>query len=544
MPINSLPNELLSNIFLDATSEDLCDEIFFEEFPFPKYLTSEFRAFRSVCSRWNSVLVNDPRQWDVLLVYGVPFLNVFHLPTSRARARPLRIVIKTNRKQFESQSWMPCLASLLKPSLARCSGIYLEMDVEDMQCTLQEWSDTPAPLLKSICFRALSDRTDITSPLTLFAGHMPSLKRLMLSGVNLDWDACGIPFDRLELFRVESRKGGHAEPHSALDNVVAKAKSLQKLTMKWPTAPMSLPLPFVSESIRKITLSSAYMNVGRQLTGLEGSLPRLISLSIHGKITFEERIEPFLDFLEGMKCLHRFTFTASSEDFPTLDGLLALRHRKHGLKNLREMHVRLDLWIPEFAFVILQSFPLQSLHTLRITRSELNDQSWNSWMGDIEKVLPLSARMRHSSGPFGALRHLTFDILEPETLSFILQVSPHLESLQVTDMLYDEETEEEVLYYLTNMHATSAGPYCPNLTHVWFRMDEPWPEDDDEDDKRILSFDENHAAWLAKRAPFDVELRKARKLGAQRGLCKELEEWDEEDEDEEVDGSGWKAVWA
>ncbi|KZT40179.1 hypothetical protein SISSUDRAFT_1118499, partial [Sistotremastrum suecicum HHB10207 ss-3] len=342
MLVNCMPNELLSNIFLDVVSEDLCDEISFEDYPFPKYLTDEFRALRSVCSRWNSILVNDSRQWDVFSVFGLPDPNLFTLPLTRSRQRPITIVIETKLNPQKSPSWIPLLARYLKPALSRCIGIFLDMDLEEVQTTLSEWRDTPVPMLKSACFRGLSDNSDITPPLRCFTGQMPSLKRLMLYNVILDWDACGVPLEELELLELESEPGripDVEDPIPGLENAVVRAKALEHLTIDCSTAWMSLASAFNSENVKRMTLSSDQLSVGLHMTGLtlDGSPSRLTYLCIDGTIIFRAKIEPFLDFLGEMRCLERFTFLAGSEDFPDTNTLVALPRREHGLESLRKI---------------------------------------------------------------------------------------------------------------------------------------------------------------------------------------------------------------
>ncbi|KZS96758.1 hypothetical protein SISNIDRAFT_463521 [Sistotremastrum niveocremeum HHB9708] len=527
MPINSLPNELLSNIFLDAISEDQCDEIHFNRFPVAKHLTEDFQSFRCVCHRWNSVLLNDARQWDVFYVNGLAS-PTFNSPIIRSRARPIRIVIKTKRNPFGSHNWMPLLATLLKLTvLSRCVGIFLEMDVEELQSTLQEWSDTPAPLLRSLCLRAVYSSTGrATKPLRLFSAHVPSLRRIMISGMIVDWEQSGIPFDKLRVLRVESEFWEINTSLFGLENGVAQARSLTQLSIKDSRTTVTLSSALISDRIESLALSSDDLGVGPPLTGLKACPSTLTSLFIGDRFDFHGEIEPFLDFLEQMKCLKRFTFTASVLEFPDIDDAATLPLRIHGLGRLQEMHVQLDVISSAFAFALLASFPFQSLNTLQIRRNVYGYQSFWDRAADIDIIWMFLDRLDDRTFP--ALEHLTCDIMDGAILSFFLHLSPHLESLSVYDELHLDEDESMLLKSLTYEKACETGFLCPRLARVSIYMEMP-------EEERDKASDAEYEAWKAERAPFAIKVRLARKAGAERGLCKEIEEFGEDEQGEDED---------
>ncbi|KZT40181.1 hypothetical protein SISSUDRAFT_1044622 [Sistotremastrum suecicum HHB10207 ss-3] len=524
MSVDYLPNELLSDIFLDATSEGQCDEIHFNRFPVAKHLTRDFQSFRCVCSRWNSVLLNDPRQWDVFYVNGLPG-KAFYSPILRSAERPFRIVIRTKRDPFKPQNWMPLLAPVLKPSLSRCVGIFLEMDVEDIQATFQEWSDTPAPLLRSLCLRGVYSETKVTESLRLFSAHVPSLRRIMLYNVILDWDQCGIPLDKLSLLKVKSDLWRVDDSLLRLENVVAKAKSLKQLSIKCMHADVSLSSALSSDRIERLALSLEDLDVGPRFTGDKTYPSTLTSLFIGEQFNFHGSIEPFLDILEQLKCLERFTFTAALEGFPDIDAR-TLPRRLHGLGRLQELHVQLDNNSSEFAFVVLASFPFQSLNTLRITRNDDGYRSYWDRAADIDVIYPLLSPLQ--GRPFPALKHLTCDIMDGGILSFLLIISPHLESLSVDDELHEDEDKALLLYNLTDEEACDTGFLCPHLTKVSIYMEMP----EATLDKASTA---EYEAWKAERALFATKVRLARKAGSERGLCKEIEEFGEDEQGEDED---------
>ena len=216
--IKNIPPELLSRIFEVGSegndSEDdegeegdkeETDAIGSSDFPAPWLL---FQIVVShVCRHWRNVAFSTPSLWTSILVTleaRPPYESVL-TRLERSKGLPIDIYVNCERRVHvcnvkpPSDADLEFLFSLLIPHVHRWRAVKVSVsDCYHMDVFLSAVSDPSIPAAPQLRSLELyhQEETEVDSfgypgmskHLTLFGGTVPSLTRLILSGVHIDWN--------------------------------------------------------------------------------------------------------------------------------------------------------------------------------------------------------------------------------------------------------------------------------------------------------------------------------------------------------------------
>ncbi|TBU23258.1 hypothetical protein BD311DRAFT_731651 [Dichomitus squalens] len=197
-PIHSLPVELLTRIFqLGVDSQPAPDD------RDPCELTFEV-TISHVCRHWRNVALHTPHLWTTIHFRTTPHMTRGNTYLARNARLPIDIYVDTcsedayaHRQDLLFREQFIPVFNIVLPHIDRWRELHLK--VADLECkagarkvlntcgsapilrTLQLWHvqnwQTPERLFTAIG----------PPPVVVFAGHLPSLKHIILQGVNLPW---------------------------------------------------------------------------------------------------------------------------------------------------------------------------------------------------------------------------------------------------------------------------------------------------------------------------------------------------------------------
>ncbi|KZT40178.1 hypothetical protein SISSUDRAFT_1060534 [Sistotremastrum suecicum HHB10207 ss-3] len=480
MGINVIPLSVLSDILLEVVSDEQ-DGWPDDNPPTANYRCEDFHAMRLVCSTWNAIIVRDARQWDIISIVEPAQSDLTAIALERARARPITIVIGNDEKPLPRRKWMREACRSMKAYIHRCVRLCLFVATVDVEYALEQWSATPAPLLKDLLLgvprishlpQENEDEIpiDLSSLPVLLQRQLPSLTHINVFRVTFDWNDADIPFENLGSLTLGAR---HDHTIPALDEFMGRCTSLKRFAIAARKGSVLLSSALCSPNLEVAKLLEPTIRITSDIHKLASFPSKLTSLVLCGKFAFTGGVELLLDFLETQNSLQRFFFEAMEwSGVPPFDTLIAPR-RREGLGAVIEMQFDVDPGFPEFPFLVLTSFSFPSLTLLRIAKDEYLELSYWSWeegyFNIAEGLLPSIRRTT-----FPALKRLLVDVLDPEILVELLRACPVLETLEASDRTPSEHYE--LFYQLGWEKSGRAGFICPNLTNILF---EHRPVDED-----------------------------------------------------------------
>ncbi|KAI0769810.1 hypothetical protein C8Q74DRAFT_1202496, partial [Fomes fomentarius] len=197
-PIYELPVELLTRIFqLGVDSDPLPDD------RDPTQLTFEV-SVSHVCRRWRDIALHTPHLWTTIHFRTRAHMNRGKIYLSRNARLPIDIYVDTCsedtyavRKDLLFRADFLPVFDIVLPHIPRWRELHLK--VADLECkgSARKVLNTcgPAPVLRTLqLWHVQNWRTPERlfgaigpPPVVVFAGQLPSLKHIILQGVNLPW---------------------------------------------------------------------------------------------------------------------------------------------------------------------------------------------------------------------------------------------------------------------------------------------------------------------------------------------------------------------
>jgi hypothetical protein len=211
VPINRLPNEILSEIFLFGMNEERAEQEMREEWAVEDEGESEdeseeesnsppfLEAVLSVCQHWRNIALNTAPLWTTIDFSGENVVEMTKVLIERSKSSPLHLVLDLtvgDEEEFveNEEDEVRRAFDLVKDQFYRCASLHIEATEEKSFDYVLQWLDKAEklPPLKrlSICN---PDGADLFTPKAVQDVEramqlMHQIQHLTLKGHHLHWD--------------------------------------------------------------------------------------------------------------------------------------------------------------------------------------------------------------------------------------------------------------------------------------------------------------------------------------------------------------------
>ncbi|KAK7034716.1 hypothetical protein VNI00_012123 [Paramarasmius palmivorus] len=338
LPINRLPNELLSKIFIERCSELKEPIIRDPDYEIPR---EGWLSLTHVCSHWRRVALATPSLW-FSPDFRFPDLSLAML--ERSKFAPLHI---ETYWYHLSEKGRFAVSEALK-HVGHIETLKLRYHDEDSEKGVIKGLSAlaePAPMLRSLeVSRSIVHNPGhgcVTIPATFLGNHTPNITHLRLDGSFFPWDSTfydNIP--SLTCLYLSLTPYEHLSPsRTRLLDILRKCPALKKLQLR-----NAIPMPDVSSTAPVV-------------------LPNLELLSLSASLTF---CVDFLDYImfpdtATVEFKHCTLDSASGDEIQLLAPVLA-----RILPRMRMRVEQLDIGVDDFdverGFFVLKAWPWDSQH--------------------------------------------------------------------------------------------------------------------------------------------------------------------------------------